>query len=215
MKIYKELEQWTEDWLNVRKWVITGTKLKWVTAWPKAQLTEQYTLLAEQYVNDEDLKAWEIIERGHELEPIAKANYEELTGHKVEEVGFITKDDWHGLSPDWIILDEDCGLYTWSVEIKCPMWKNFVKYLLEDKVPDEYKWQVVNYFIVMEDLKWLDFIIYNPDVSSEIPSLHVIKVTREDLQKDIEKAEEKISAFRATWEDLEDRLLIKDAELCE
>ena len=61
MKIYKELEQWTEEWLSVRKWVITGTKLKWVTAWPKAQLTEMYTLLAEKYVNDEDLKAWEII----------------------------------------------------------------------------------------------------------------------------------------------------------
>jgi hypothetical protein len=29
----------------------------------KAQLTQTYTLLAEKYVNDEDLKAWEIIER--------------------------------------------------------------------------------------------------------------------------------------------------------
>jgi len=214
MKIYKELEQWTEEWLAVRKWVVTGTKLKWVLWWPKAQLTEYYTLLAEKYVEEEDLKAWEIIERGNELEWIAKNNYEILSGNKVEEVGFIVRDDRHGLSPDGIILDEDCGLYTWSIEIKCPMWKNYVKYLLEDKIPDEYKWQVVNYFLIMEDLKWLDFIIYNPDVSSEIPSIHVIKVTREDLQKEIQKAEERLSSFKETWDELEDKLLIKDVELC-
>jgi len=215
MKIYKELEQWTEKWLKVRKWVVTGTKLKGVLGWPKAQLTEYYTLLAEKYVEDEDLKAWEIIERGNELEWIAKANYEELTGNKVEEVGFIIRDERHGLSPDWIILDEDCGLYKWAIEIKCPMWKNYVKYLLEDKIPDEYKWQVVNYFLVMEDLEWLDFVIYNPDVSSEIPSIHIIKVTREDMKKEIDKAEWRLLEFKEGWEELENNLKIKDWELCE
>jgi hypothetical protein len=85
-----------------------------------------------------------------------------------------------------------------------------VKYLLEDKIPDEYKWQVVNYFIVMEDLEWLDFIIYNPDVSSKIPSLHVINIKREELEEDIEKAENKLLLFRKNWEELEDRLKIKE-----
>lgn len=217
MKIYKELEQGTQEWLKVRKWVITGTKLKWVLWWPKAQLTEQYTLLAEMYVEEEKLNSYEVIERWHELEPIAKAKYESITWNKVEEVWFIVKDneDWHGLSPDWIVLDEDSGLYTWSVEIKCPMWKNYVKYLLEDKIPDEYKDQVTNYFMVMEDLEWLDFIIYNPDVSSEIKDIHIIRVTRNDLIEDINKAEEKLKTFRKKWEALEDKLKIKDAELCD
>ena len=174
-----------------------------------------YTLLAEKYIEEEDMKAWEIIERGNELEGIAKANYEELTGHNVEEVGFIIRDDRHGLSPDWIILDEDCGLYKWTIEKKCPRWKNYVKYLLEDKVPDEYKAQVVNYFLVMEDLQWLDFVIYNPDVSSEIPSIHVIKITRKDMQKEIDKAEWRLLDFKDKWSELEDTLKIKDWELCE
>lgn len=217
MKIYKELEQQTPKWYAVREWTLTWTKMSGAVGGDKAQLTQTYTLLAEKYVNDEDLKAWEIIERGNELEDVAKLNYEELTGRKVEEVGFITKtgNDNHGLSPDWIILDEDCGLYTGAVEIKCPMWKNYVKYLLEDKIPDEYKWQVTNYFIVMEDLQWLDFAVFNPDVSPEIPSFHIIRVTREDMQKDIDKAEKKLKGFISNWEELEDKLLIKDAELCE
>lgn len=215
MKIYKELEQGTQDWLKVRKWVITGTKLKWVLWWPKAQLTEYYTLLAEKYIEEESLNSYEIIERWHELEPIAKAKYESITWNIVEEVWFIVKDDRHWLSPDGIVLDEDSGLYTWSVEIKCPMWKNYVKYLLEDKIPDEYRWQVVNYFMVMEDLEWLDFIIYNPDVSSEIKDIHIIRVTRNDLIEDINKAEEKLKTFRKKWEELEDKLKIKDAELCD
>ncbi len=206
MKIYKELEQWTQEWLSVRQWVITGTKLKWVLGWPKAQLTEYYTLIAEKYIEEEPMNAYEIIERGHELEPIAKAKYEEITNSNVEEVGFIIKEDWHGLSPDGIILDEDTGLYTKAVEIKCPRWKNYIKYLLEDKIPDEYKGQVLNYFIVMEDLDVLDFIIYNPDVSDSIKDIHIITVTRKDLQKDIDKAEEKVKDFRRKWEELEGKI---------
>lgn len=206
MKIYKDLEQWTEDWLELRKWKVTWTKLKWVTGWPKAQLTEMYTLLAETYIEEEYLNAFEIIERGNELEPIAKAKYEEETWEKVEEAWFIAKNDWWGLSPDWIILKWD--KYTKAIEIKCPRWKNYIKYLLEDKIPDEYKLQVVNYFIVMEDLQELDFIIYNPDCSKEIKNLHIITVTRKELSKDIDKAEEKLKGFKTEWDKLK-TILIK------
>jgi len=206
MKIYKELEQWTQEWLDTRKWVITWTKLKWVLWWPKANLTEIYTLLSDIYIEEEDgLRPYEIIERWHELEPIAKAKYEELTWYTVEEVGFITTQDWLWLSPDGIISIEN--KYSRAIEIKCPMWKNYMKYLLEDKIPDEYKAQVVNYFVVMEDLIELDFIIFHPWTSVEIKSLHIIKVTREQLQKDIDKANEKIVSFKKQWDELKNTLI--------
>jgi len=54
MKIYKDLEQWTPEWLEIRKWKVTGTKLKWVLGWPEANLTELYTLLAEEYIEEEE-----------------------------------------------------------------------------------------------------------------------------------------------------------------
>ena len=128
------------------------------------------------------------------------------------KVWFILKEKWLGLSPDWII--DSCGWlsdkpwYTKAIEIKCPRWKNYIKYLLEDKIPDEYKWQVVNYFVVMEDLEELDFIIYNPDCSEEIKSLHIINVTREELQEDINKASKKLKDFKKQWDELDNNLQI-------
>lgn len=219
MKIYKDLEQWTPERLDVRKWVITWTKLKWVTGWTKAQLTEMYTLLAETYIEEEPLNAYEIIERGHELEPIAKAKYEDLTWNKVEEVGFITSEDYLGLSPDGIIATEEILIGTteewpitsiiyWkAVEIKCPMWKTFIKYLLEDKIPKEYLPQVINYFVVIEDLQELDFAIYHPWASEKIWQLHIITVTRAELQKDIDKANLKIKEFKQKRDTLKQKLL--------
>jgi len=208
MKIHRNINQGDPEWLKIRKWVITGTKLKSVMWWPAAQLTQHYELLSEMYIEEEKLSAWEIIERWNLLEPIAKAKYEELTWYKVEEVWFITKEDWHWLSPDGIIdMWYDEPVYTKAIEIKCPMWKNYIKYLLEDKIPDEYKPQVINYFIVIPDLEELDFIIYNPNVSIEIKDLHIITVTRQDLQKEIKNAESKLEEFKWNWDKLKNTLL--------
>jgi len=206
MKIYKDIEQGTDEWLDIRKWKITGTKLKWVCGWPQAQLTEIYTLLAETYIEEEYLNAYEIIERGNELEPIAKAKYEEITWNKVEEVWFIELDDKVGLSPDWIIANKDWA-YTKAIEIKCPRGKNYVKYILENKIPKEYLQQVVNYFIVIQDLEALDFIIYNPDCSTEIKQLHIITVTRLEITKDIDKALDKLESFKQEWDNLKLKLI--------
>jgi len=215
MKIYKDLEQWTPERLEIRKWKVTGTKLKWVLGWPEANLTELYTLLAEEYIEEEEwLKAWEIIERWNELEPIAKARYQDLTWEHVEEVGFITNKDWLWLSPDGIISEWDkiikaihiWGWYSKWVEIKCPMWKTYIKYLLEDKIPKEYLPQVINYFVVIDDLQELDFIIYHPWASLKIKDIHIINVTRGELQDKIDKANKKLESFRTKWDDLENKI---------
>ena len=226
MQIYKDLIQWEPEWLAIRKWVITWTKLEWVLGWPKAQLTEMYSLLAEKYLVEEDLRPFEIIERWHELEPIAKAKYEAmfLNGRKIVEVGFVLKNEWLGLSPDWLIktwyhpltklpngkystITDD--IYWKAIEIKCPRGKNYIKYMLENKIPDEYKWQVVNYFVVIDDLQELDFVIYNPDVCEGLKDLHVITVKREELQKDIEKAQERLTEFKKDWDNMNDLLMKK------
>ena len=209
MKIHNNIKQWTDEWLELRKWVITWTKLKSVLSWPAAQLTQMYELLAEIYINEEPLNAYEIIERWHELEPIAKAKYEEITGEFVTEVWFVTKYDWLWLSPDGLIKNWDT--YNKAIEIKCPRWKNYIKYLLEDTIPKEYKSQIINYFIVMDDLEELDFIIYNPDVSVELKSLHIINITRENLKKDIEWANKKIEVFKKGWDELKNTLIKKEA----
>ena len=205
MIIIKNLEQWTLEWKNYRLWKITWTSLKWVTWWFQAQQTAIYELLAEEYIEEDDLNAWEAMERWNFLEPVAKKKYEDITWFKVEEVWFIERDSHHWLSPDGIIKTWD--VYWQALEIKCPRWKNYVKYYLENKIPDEYKNQVVNYFLVMEDLECLHFMIYNPDTINGLPDYKIITVTRADLEVEIRQAEEKLTGFKTRWNTLKDNLL--------
>ena len=64
---------------------------------------------------------------------------------------------------------------------------------LENKVPDDYKWQVVQYFVVNENLQKLYFIGYNPDIP--VHPLHIIEVTREEILLDVENARKSQQAF--------------------
>ena len=158
MQIYKDIKQWTEEWLKLRGGVITWTKLKWVLAWPKAQETSIFELIWEEFAPLEETYKSSAMERWNELEPIAKAKFEDLKWIKVEEVWFIKSDiykdefwSWLGLSPDWIIPFDNWTLnkYKEAIEIKCPWAKNHAKYIIENKLPDEYKPQVINYFLFL------------------------------------------------------------------
>jgi len=197
MKIYKDLVQWTEEWLELRAWVITWTKLKSVVWSVTVQKTIMYELIWEEFTPIEPGIKNKAMERWNELEPIAKKKYEELTWEKVEEVWFIKTEDYVWLSPDWIIKKD--WKYSKAVEIKCPMWKNFSRYILENKIPAEYKWQVVHYFVVMEDLEELDFVIFNPDFYIKEAQMKILNIKRDDLFADIEKAKISIKDFRVNW----------------
>jgi len=210
MEIIENLVQWSEKWLEERAGVITWTKLKWVLAWPKAQETQIYELIWEEFWQLEENFTNRAMERWNELEPIAKAKYEELTKQKVKEVWFIKSDiyiddNWKylWLSPDWIIItditDKKEPIYWKAIEIKCPWNKNHSKYIIENKIPDEYKNQILNYFLVMDDLKELDFITFNPDFYIKDKRLFIINIKREDLEKELEKANDKIIDFRKRW----------------
>lgn len=209
MIIHKDLKQWSDEWKQARAWVITWTKLKWVLAWPKAQETQIYELIWEEFAPLEECFINYAMQRGTELEPIAKAKYIDITKEEVEEVWFIKsetyKDDFWSylwLSPDWIIFKE---IEPWiskilkAIEIKCPWWKNHSKYIIENKVPDEYKQQIINYFLVIDELEELDFISYHPDFYIQTKKIHIINIKRSDLEKEIEKAKEKILEFRQKW----------------
>jgi len=212
MKVYKDIQQGSEDWKRIRAWIITWTSLKDVLWWPKAQETAIYNLIAWEFAPLEETYTSSAMQRWNELEPIAKAKFEDMTKIKIEEVWFIKSDEykddfgsWLWLSPDWIIATDFKQNKAWSfkytegIEIKCPWAKNHAKYIIENKLPDEYKPQAINYFLVMEDLEKLYFVTYNPDFYIKDKKLFIIEITREQLQKEIEKAKEKLLDFRKVW----------------
>ena len=198
MEIFKNIEQGSEEWLKARAWVITWTKLKNICWSSKTQETAMYELIAEEFAPLEENFSSQAMQRWKELESIAKAKYIDKTWEKVEEIWFIKKNDYVWLSPDGVIFDENEKIKK-AIEIKCPWAKNFTKCILENKIPEEYKYQVIMYFLVISDLEELDFILYNPDFYIKEKRLFVINIKRQDLEKDIYKAESQIEIFRKSW----------------
>ena len=198
MEIFKNIEQGSEEWLKARAWVITWTKLKNICWSSKTQETAMYELIAEEFAPLEENFSSQAMQRWKELESIAKAKYIDKTWEKVEEIWFIKKNDYVWLSPDGVIFDENEKIKK-AIEIKCPWAKNFTKCILENKIPEEYKYQVIMYFLVISDLEELDFILYNPDFYIKEKRLFIINIKRSKLEKEIYQAESQIEIFRKSW----------------
>jgi hypothetical protein len=71
-------------------------------------------------------------DRGHELEPIARVDYEFRNLKSVTQIGVIELDEWVLCSPDGLI--DDNGLY----QAKCPIFNTQLEYLKTQKVPTNY-----------------------------------------------------------------------------
>lgn len=77
--------------------------------------------------------------------------------------------------------------------------QKFVEYWLQDGLPDEYFYQVIMYFIVIESLQSLDFIIHSPHPYDQRARTKRITLTREELLPDIQRAEIAIFDFLAEF----------------
>lgn len=191
MKKHK-IEQKTDKWQFLRKGKITGTTLKAILGTPKARQDAFYEIIAERLTVGVEGDEYEnAMDRGNRLEPDALAMFELETGKKIERIGFCEADGNDKIcnSPDGLIGETE------AVEIKCMGGKNHVKFWLTNEVPDEYTWQIVQYFVVNEKLEKLYFVGYNPDIP--IHPLHIISVTRKSLEKEITEAEIKQKEFLA------------------
>lgn len=188
MKRKDSIVQGTDAWHHIRKGKISGTVLKQIMGTPKARQDALWELISERLCKGlpEEENA---MERGHRLEPEALAAFEYETGKIVERTGFVEDDDnsFIAQSPDGLIGETE------AVEVKCPGGRNYVKAWLTNEVPDEYYWQVIQYFVVNSKLETLHFVLYNPDIP--VHPLHVIKVQRESLTEDIAKARDEQLKF--------------------
>lgn len=108
----------------------------------------------------------ECITRGLVYEEEARKWYEQQTGRKIVECGFVERGKYIGCSPDGLVIDE-----LRTVQIKIPMPANFVDAILngwEDYVPQCHFERFVCCFKVS------DLVIYSPELRTgkiiEIPA---------------------------------------------
>lgn len=88
-------------------------------------------------------------------------------------------------SPDRYVVPEDGKPITEAVEIKCLGSAKHIEAIIENKIPTVYESQVIQYFIVNDDLQTLYFVFYDPRLQS-VP-FHCIEITRESLGNKPEK----------------------------
>lgn len=177
------LEQGSDAWFKTKMGIISASKSK--TIFAKATVPMKWGVGARTYL---EALAMEYITRerksvkakalawGNYYEDEARILYEEVTGYKVDQVGFIQMTDLIGSSPDGCVNSDG------MIEIKCPMKTEiFYKYAADIKahrIPKVHMPQCFhNIFVGKRD--WCDFIAYNP----RLVGYNRIKIVRADLDE--------------------------------
>jgi predicted phage-related endonuclease len=127
------------------------------------------------------------MQRGIDLEEIARARYEAASGNMVDQVGFVKhpKIEGFGASPDGLIGED--GL----VEIKCPSMAVHVGYWLDEVVPSEYQDQMMAQ-LACTGRKWCDFVSFDDRVAEDM-QLFIIRF--EPKPEEIKKLENEVIQF--------------------
>jgi len=186
----KDIQQRTEEWIQIRKGKFTGSEI-WKLMVDAKSKTEVLSETAKTYVFDKVAEMYSTQEQpkfttpamewGITNEPLAKRWYQRRSGNKVLDIGYIPLqgyEEYAGGSPDGIVEFRNL------IEIKCPYNPaNHIKYILtsaEDfkKEWKEYYWQMQFYMSCL-DLPHCDFISFDPRVDEDW-GIHIKQIQRND-----------------------------------
>ena len=194
MKIHN-FEQRTDEWYAIRKGKMTASNAETIIANGKGLETYIYNLMAEYYSSAEKENYINAdMQRGIDLEPEARLEFEFYTDLDVQEVGFIEYNEFIGVSPDGLIGDD--GL----IEIKCPNDSIYFKLLLSNNIKPEYIAQMQMQMYVT-DRQYCYFVSYNPNFEK---SLYIKKINRDEemidkLKKGLERGTQLIKEIKENF----------------
>ena len=190
-----------EDWANFRRGLFTASEVHRLLAEPKLKADKDAGNLSEgakTYVREriaillapEEPQHYNSnMERGNEVEPQAVLAYAERIGKSVNDDDFVytsvggfvffTDEEYNaGGTPDIIIGKQIC-------EIKCPLSKTHLEYMMIDSV-EEFKKAVPQYYSQMQMNMWLCeaesgvFISYDDRFYDNSHHLQTLKVPRDE-----------------------------------
>jgi putative phage-type endonuclease len=200
MPIIVECEQRSEEWLSACCGNVGASSIdKIITTKgePSKQRTEyMMTLAAERITGKQEVGfTSQAMLNGIEREAEARTLFEMAHGVEIRQVGLVYKDDRKlcHCSPDGLIEETD------GLEVKCPMSKTHIKYLLENKLPTEYFCQIQFSLYVSERECWW-FMSHYPGLKPLI-----IRCWRDE--KWIEKCEKELNIFNEELDEMVKKLL--------
>ena len=178
MKIQKFEDR--ESWLAGRRGKITGTRLKdIIVKRGTGKKIGYYELIAERLAVAPDGE--NPMDRGTRLEEDAIARFQKETGKEVDTSLVIwerSDNESIAISPDGFMGDTE------AVEAKCLSSARHIEAYLTKEVPDEYKMQTIQYFIVNEKLETLYVVFYDPRIP--VKDYFALTINREDVAKEVE-----------------------------
>lgn len=167
MNIIYDIEQGSDEWLELRLGKLTASKFADViskgrgSAPSKTRESYMYQLVAEIITGQpQDSFKSSAMDWGNECEPAARAAYELKHDIDVQECAFIEHNEWIGVSPDGLVGD------TGLLEIKSPNTTTQIKRALSGEFPKEYMAQVQGQLWV-SGREWCDFVSYDPRINTD------------------------------------------------
>jgi len=161
--IYTEFEQGSDEWHEIRRGKIGGTSCATILVNGRGAKklgagaqTMVYKKAAEFYTEPDDVYVNAAMQRGTELEPLARKRYEDETFQNVVEVGYISRNEFLGVSPDGLVGENG------GVEIKCPGAAEFLRFMDTQVIKKEYFYQC-QWAMYLTGREWWDFIYFHPD----------------------------------------------------
>lgn len=166
------IQQGTDEWLAQRLGKVTASRIADVMARTKtgygASRANYMSDLLVERLNGQPTEGFTnaAMQWGTEQEPHARAEYEFITLHDVEQVAFIDHPTiaMTGASPDGLVGTD--GL----IEIKCPNSKAHIEFLETSAVPDRYLKQM-HWQMICTGRVWCDFVSYDPRIT--VPEMRI------------------------------------------
>jgi hypothetical protein len=197
--IEHKVEQGTPEWHKLRIGRITSSRVADIMKSDNLKVVD--ALIYERSCPDDAL--WDTqdgyvsdaMQWGTDHEDDAVQAYTAKTGNQMEAVGFCTHKvfDYLGMSPDRLTPDR-----TGAVEVKCPNTKTHIRTIRMGGLPNEHKYQVLQYFLINEDMQWLDFVSYDPRFAPR--PLYIHRITRDEVQVELGELMASIVKFWTKFE---------------
>lgn len=187
---HMDIVQNTPEWHDIKRGKVSASRVKDVMAGGKGVTRNNYLsrIVCEILTGTtEDGFSNSNMERGLELEPIARQTYEFFSGNQVDQCGFIDHPfiPRFGCSPDGLVGDDG------MIEIKTVIPSTHLGYIEEGEAPSVYLKQMQSQ-MACSGRQWVDFVSYCPEMPVHL-QLFVKRVIRDESE--IKEIQAEVIAF--------------------